>query len=82
MFCDRRPVRVLGTTDQVRIEATPAVAALTRFIGGAPILLTGDNRVTATRLATQVGITDVCAGLLPAVGPHRPPVAAVGRRRA
>jgi len=33
--------------------------------GAAPILLTGDNARAARRLAVQVGIRDVRAGLLP-----------------
>jgi heavy metal translocating P-type ATPase len=65
VLCEGRPVGVLGITDQVRTEAGPAVAAVTRLTGKAPVLLTGDNHATATQLATQVGISDVRAGLLP-----------------
>lgn len=63
--CDRRPVGVLGITDQLRPEAAAAVAATRRVTGTMPVLLTGDNQATADRLATQVGITEVHAGLLP-----------------
>ncbi|MET9489491.1 heavy metal translocating P-type ATPase [Nocardia sp. NPDC006630] len=63
--CDRTPVAVLGITDQMRPEAAATVTALTELTGAAPVLLTGDNRATALRLADQVGITDVRAGLLP-----------------
>jgi P-type E1-E2 ATPase len=66
VLCEGRPAGVLGITDQVRAEAAPTVAAVTRLTGNAPVLLTGDNQVAATQLATQVGITDVRAGLLPA----------------
>ena len=59
------PIGVLGITDQPRAEAGATVAALTRLTGTAPVLLTGDNHTTAIRLAEQVGITDVWAGLLP-----------------
>ncbi|PXY23807.1 metal-transporting ATPase [Prauserella coralliicola] len=62
---EHRPVGVLGITDQVREEAEPAVAAVTELTGAAPVLVTGDNQVTAARLASQVGITDVRAELLP-----------------
>jgi heavy metal translocating P-type ATPase len=63
--CDERPVAVLGITDQLRPESPAAVAALGRLTGTAPVLLTGDHRATAERLARQVAITDVRAGLLP-----------------
>jgi len=65
VLCEHRPVGVVGITDQVRPEAAPAVAAVTALTGAAPVLLTGDNPATAARLADQVGITDVRAGLLP-----------------
>ena len=41
-----------------------AAARITEVTGAAPVLLTGDNQRAATRLATQVGISDVRAGLL------------------
>jgi cation-transporting P-type ATPase J len=62
---DATPVGVLGITDQVREEAAPAVARLTTLTGITPTLLTGDNEIAAARLAEQLGITDVRAGLLP-----------------
>jgi heavy metal translocating P-type ATPase len=65
VLCERRPVGVLGITDQIRPEAASTVATLARLTGAAPVLLTGDNHATATQLARQVGITDVRAGLLP-----------------
>ncbi|WP_018603078.1 heavy metal translocating P-type ATPase [Mycobacterium sp. 155] len=61
----RRPIAVLGLTDQLRPDAAIAVAATTRLTGRAPVLLTGDNTAAATLLAHRVGITDVRAGLLP-----------------
>ena len=63
---DGLPIAVLGITDQTRSEAAAVVTELTRLTGTAPVLLTGDNTFTARRLATEVGITDVRAGLLPA----------------
>ncbi|MFD5180635.1 heavy metal translocating P-type ATPase [Nocardia sp. NPDC058379] len=62
---DDEPVAVLGFTDQVRPEAADAVAALTASTGSTPVLLTGDNHATADRLARQLGIGAVRAGLLP-----------------
>ncbi|WP_342801130.1 heavy metal translocating P-type ATPase [Nocardia sp. No.11] len=59
------PVAVLGFTDQVRPEAAGAVAALAESTGSTPVLLTGDNPATADRLARQLGIGEVRAGLLP-----------------
>ncbi|MFI6573829.1 heavy metal translocating P-type ATPase [Nocardia fluminea] len=63
--CEQTPIAVLGISDQVRPEATAAVAAMAQLTGAAPVLLTGDNLATATALAARVGITDVRAGLLP-----------------
>ncbi|MBF6180065.1 heavy metal translocating P-type ATPase [Nocardia otitidiscaviarum] len=63
--CERKPVGVLAMTDQVRGESGPAVAATHAATGTAPVLLTGDNRIAAARLAGQVGIGDVHAELLP-----------------
>ncbi|MFE2677648.1 heavy metal translocating P-type ATPase [Streptomyces hygroscopicus] len=59
------PVGVLGIADRLREEATATVAALTGLTGTAPVLVTGDNPRAAARLAEEVGITDVRAGLLP-----------------
>jgi heavy metal translocating P-type ATPase len=59
------PVGVLGIADRSREDAGAAVAALGRLTGTAPVLLTGDNPRAAARLAAEVGITDVRAGLLP-----------------
>ncbi len=65
VLCEHRPVAVLGITDRLRPEAAATVAAVTELTGTAPVLLTGDNSATATRLAGQVAITDVHAELLP-----------------
>ncbi|MGI5359474.1 heavy metal translocating P-type ATPase [Streptomyces sp. CA-252508] len=62
---DGVPVAVLGVDDRLREGAADAVAALTRLSGTAPVLLTGDNERAARRVADDVGITDVRAGLLP-----------------
>jgi cation transport ATPase len=59
------PVAVLGIADRVRAAAGDAVARIAALTGIPPVLLTGDNERAATRLAVQVGITDVRAGLFP-----------------
>ena len=62
---DGHPVALLGIADRTRPAAAAAVARITAVTGAAPILLTGDNARAARRLAAQVGIGDVRAGLLP-----------------
>ncbi|MGW3498053.1 heavy metal translocating P-type ATPase [Streptomyces sp. NPDC001020] len=62
---DGIPMGVLGIADRLREEAAATVTALGRLTGHTPVLVTGDNPRAATRLAGEVGITDVRAGLLP-----------------
>jgi heavy metal translocating P-type ATPase len=62
---DGDPAGVLGIADRVRPGGARTVAAITALTGTAPALLTGDNARAAGRLAAEVGITDVRAGLLP-----------------
>jgi P-type E1-E2 ATPase len=62
---DSHPVGVLGIADRLRDDAAATVTALGRLTGISPMLLTGDNPRAAARLAVEVGITDVRAGLLP-----------------
>ncbi|SEL80871.1 heavy metal translocating P-type ATPase [Streptacidiphilus jiangxiensis] len=59
------PVGVLGIADRLRPDAAATVAALGRLTGRTPILVTGDNLRAAARLAAEVGVEDVRAGLLP-----------------
>ena len=59
------PAGVLGLSDRPREQAADAVAHLATLTGAQPILLTGDNRRAAARMAADLGITDVRAGLLP-----------------
>ncbi|BDT91145.1 MULTISPECIES: heavy metal translocating P-type ATPase [Nocardia] len=63
--CEHRPIGVLALTDRLRPEAEAAVRASSAVTGTAPVLLTGDNRAAADRLAAELGITDVRAELLP-----------------
>ncbi|MFE6052958.1 heavy metal translocating P-type ATPase [Kitasatospora sp. NPDC056446] len=74
---DGVPVGVLGFADRLRPDAAATVAGLTRLTGRAPVLLTGDNARAAARVAAEVGITEVRAGLLP-----RDKVAAVREQEA
>ncbi|MCX4537906.1 heavy metal translocating P-type ATPase [Streptomyces sp. NBC_01669] len=62
---DGAPVGLLAIADRLRADATATVASLTSLTGAAPVLLTGDNPRAAARLAAEVGIGDVRAGLLP-----------------
>jgi Cu+-exporting ATPase len=55
---------ILVVSDQVRPTSRAAVAAL-RGLGLEPVLLTGDNERAAQRVAEQVGIPTVRAGVLP-----------------
>lgn len=58
-------IGVLGLHDDARPGAVAAVRALRALTGASPVLLTGDNHAAATHLATQLGIEDMRAGLLP-----------------
>ncbi|MEU5001910.1 heavy metal translocating P-type ATPase [Streptomyces sp. NPDC021622] len=62
---DGTPVGVIGIADRLRPDAAATVASLETLTGTPPMLLTGDNSQAAGRLATEVGIDDVRAGLLP-----------------
>jgi Cd2+/Zn2+-exporting ATPase len=58
-------VGLLAVADAVRPQSAPAVGALKQS-GVRPVMLTGDNAPAAAFVATQVGIDEVKAGLLPA----------------
>ncbi len=55
---------VLVVTDRVKPESAEALDAL-RGLGLTPMLLTGDNARAAHRVADEVGISQVLAGVLP-----------------
>ncbi|MFI0778039.1 heavy metal translocating P-type ATPase [Streptomyces sp. NPDC021212] len=65
VLVDGEAAGVLGLADRLRPDATEAVYGLTALTGSRPVLLTGDNRRAADRLAAETGIHDVRAGLLP-----------------
>ncbi|GAA2585601.1 heavy metal translocating P-type ATPase [Dactylosporangium fulvum] len=56
---------VLAVADVVKPSSRQAIAALRR-LGLSPVLLTGDNTTVARAVATEVGIDDVIAEVLPA----------------
>jgi P-type Cu2+ transporter len=61
---DARVVGLIGIADAARPSSVAAVSAL--HDGGVQvIMLTGDNRATAERIATQLGIDTVIAEVLP-----------------
>ena len=62
---DGRPVGILGIADRLRPDAAATITSLATLTGSVPMMLTGDNPRAAVRLADEVGISDVRAGLLP-----------------
>jgi Cu2+-exporting ATPase len=61
---DGRPAALIAIADAPRETAREAVAAL-KELGIRPVMLTGDNRATAERVAAEVGIEEVLAEVLP-----------------
>ncbi|MFJ6984075.1 MULTISPECIES: heavy metal translocating P-type ATPase [unclassified Streptomyces] len=61
---DGAPRGVLGVADTPHPTSAQAVRDL-RALGLTPVLLTGDNATVAHAVATEVGIDDVIAGVLP-----------------
>jgi Cu2+-exporting ATPase len=62
---DGRAAAVIGISDAPRPTAKAAVAAV-RQQGVDVVMLTGDNRATAERIARELGIREVIAEVLPA----------------
>jgi P-type Cu2+ transporter len=62
---DGRAAGVIGIADAIRDSSPAAVAAL-HEAGIEVVMLTGDNRATAQRIADQLGIDTVIADVLPA----------------
>lgn len=58
-------IAIYGLTDSLRPQSAELVAFLKRK-GIQPIMLTGDHRAAAMRIAAQVGIEKIYAGQLPA----------------
>jgi Zn2+/Cd2+-exporting ATPase len=61
-----RPAGLIGITDPVRPEAAGLVARLRQAGVKHTVMLTGDNRAAAERVARQLGVDEVRAGLSPA----------------
>ncbi|KAB8007724.1 heavy metal translocating P-type ATPase [Klebsiella pneumoniae] len=61
---DGRALGVLALGDALRAEATDTIASL-RKAGLRTVLLTGDNERAARRVASEAGIDEVHAGVLP-----------------
>lgn len=61
----RSLIGLLAFSDELRPGARDAVATL-ELMGLRVIMLTGDNAAAADRIASQVGIKEVVAGVLPA----------------
>ena len=64
LMTDHHPVAVFAVADTVRATAAQAVADLKR-LGVRTLMLTGDNQLTATAVARQIGIDDARGDLLP-----------------
>jgi len=62
---DGAPAGLIAIADAPRETAAAAIAAL-RELGIRPVMLTGDNRATAERIAGTLGIDEVLAEVLPA----------------
>jgi Cu+-exporting ATPase len=62
---DGRPAAVIAIADAPRETAAEAIAAL-KQLGVRPVMLSGDARATAERIAGELGIDEVIAEVLPA----------------
>jgi Cu2+-exporting ATPase len=61
---DGRSAAVIAVADATRETAAEAVSAL-KDLGVRPVMLSGDSRATAERIAAEVGIEEVIAEVLP-----------------
>jgi P-type Cu2+ transporter len=62
---DGRAAAVIAVADAPRETAAEAIAAL-KALGVRPVMLSGDSRATAERVAAELGIDEVIAEVLPA----------------
>jgi heavy metal translocating P-type ATPase len=61
---ERELLGAISFGDELRADAVAAVAAM-KDAGMVPVLVTGDNEGAARRIAAQVGIQEIHAGVLP-----------------
>lgn len=64
MTDDKKVTGVIGITDEIRKESKPMIDKLLK-LRIKPVILTGDNELSAHFVARQIGINEVKAGLLP-----------------
>ena len=62
---DGQLVAVVGVADPIKPTTAAAIAAL-QAQGLRVVMITGDNQATATKIAAELGITDILAEVLPA----------------
>jgi Cu+-exporting ATPase len=62
--CNGRPAGLIALADRLRPDAAAAVASM-HAAGLETVLVTGDNERAARRVAEQIGINDVRAGVRP-----------------
>jgi Cd2+/Zn2+-exporting ATPase len=61
---DAEVLALFAVADTIKASSKEAIAAL-KSLGITPVMLTGDNQVTATTIAAEAGIADARGGLLP-----------------
>ena len=61
---DDEPAGIIAVADTIKPDSTKAITALKEF-GLTPVMVTGDNERTARAVATEVGIDQVIAGVMP-----------------